>query len=460
MRQLLLAITLCAGTGFAASNEVVVADHDLPAGTRVKHDDLSVRQAPRPWTSSSYVEPEKAAYIENQILIEPVAAGEPVGWGYFGVGAPSDVDAVCALVPRGRALPKGAYDDAASKSETVIVAAKDLEMGTVLTKELLATAKSPKGAEAKYLIAPSALPSLLGQKLLVPVQAGDPLRQPEVAGLSRERRCELFFDAAGNQHAHKGPPAADAVKCPAGTKRLAGIPAGEKWNPSLPGWAVTCVNGKGARFGPYVAFHRLTGQLIVNGMYVDNKRNGAWDVKDQRDGTHRVVTFNNGVPDGKASVTSGNVVRSSGTYAKGFRQGDWQFSSGDGKVKVSGSFKDGAPTQLTATDAKGNKLAEVQFSRSAKGMTLETGKAANDANKVPVLTAARDLRAGATLTEQDVAKTERVPRVIAESVLIDEEGEQFALSEALDDNVPNMAPLFWEDVDLIADQPDPVPPAP
>lgn len=94
MRRLLILAALsllaaaCAEASAAEPNPdtlvpIVVATRDLPAGSTVTFDDLSQRSVPAGLVTSSVVRPDSAAYINNQKLLLPVLAGDPMQWSFF-----------------------------------------------------------------------------------------------------------------------------------------------------------------------------------------------------------------------------------------------------------------------------------------------------------------------------------------------------------------------------------------
>ena len=59
---------------------VVVAKSELPAGSMITSDTVSVREIPLEWAQSGAVKPENFESIENATLKEPMGKGEMVMW--------------------------------------------------------------------------------------------------------------------------------------------------------------------------------------------------------------------------------------------------------------------------------------------------------------------------------------------------------------------------------------------
>ncbi|MFP2904418.1 SAF domain-containing protein [Pyxidicoccus sp. 3LFB2] len=68
---------------------VIVASKALASGDPVTYEAIAERRLPARLVTSSFVKPDSARYIVSQALIAPLAAGEPLRWGSFEVGAPS-----------------------------------------------------------------------------------------------------------------------------------------------------------------------------------------------------------------------------------------------------------------------------------------------------------------------------------------------------------------------------------
>jgi pilus assembly protein CpaB len=61
---------------------VLVAAEDLPAGARLTHDSIAVRDMPGEWTSDSALTPEHAESLLSSSLSHPVRRGEPILWAH------------------------------------------------------------------------------------------------------------------------------------------------------------------------------------------------------------------------------------------------------------------------------------------------------------------------------------------------------------------------------------------
>ncbi|NYE26430.1 Flp pilus assembly protein CpaB [Pigmentiphaga litoralis] len=61
---------------------VLVAAEDLPAGARLTHASIAVRDMPGEWTSDSALTPEHAEAVLSASLSHPVRRGEPILWAH------------------------------------------------------------------------------------------------------------------------------------------------------------------------------------------------------------------------------------------------------------------------------------------------------------------------------------------------------------------------------------------
>lgn len=105
-----------------------------------------------------------------------------------------------------------------------------------------------------------------------------------------------------------------------------------------------CWNAKQIVVGTYQVF---SGNLQVEGTYVDGKRDGTWTEWDHNGGVYRVTTYKLGVLDGPYRL--GN--REAGTYKNGKRHGTWKQWNASGKllgenvlVDGNGTWRDWDPT--------------------------------------------------------------------------------------------------------------------
>lgn len=67
---------------------VVVATNALAPGARMSLDALSVRSVPEMLVTSSWVKPDAAAYVKDQLLTVPLSAGDPLHWAFFSATRP------------------------------------------------------------------------------------------------------------------------------------------------------------------------------------------------------------------------------------------------------------------------------------------------------------------------------------------------------------------------------------
>ena len=92
---------------------VVVAKSELPAGSMITSDTVSVREIPLEWAQSGAVKPENFESIENATLKEPMGKGEMVMWSM--VEKVGD-QAVSAVVVKGRRAVTVPVDEISSLS--------------------------------------------------------------------------------------------------------------------------------------------------------------------------------------------------------------------------------------------------------------------------------------------------------------------------------------------------------
>lgn len=92
---------------------VVVAKTDLPAGTRISHELVAVRETPRDWTHSAALAPEAFDRADGAVLAFPVRGGEALLWSQFEAPRPRTLAA--RLAP-GRRAATVAVDEISSMS--------------------------------------------------------------------------------------------------------------------------------------------------------------------------------------------------------------------------------------------------------------------------------------------------------------------------------------------------------
>lgn len=92
---------------------VVVAKTDLPAGTRLSHELVAVRDMPRDWTHSAALTPEAFDRADGSVLAFPVRGGEALLWSQFEAPRPRTLAA--RLTP-GRRAATVAVDEISSMS--------------------------------------------------------------------------------------------------------------------------------------------------------------------------------------------------------------------------------------------------------------------------------------------------------------------------------------------------------
>jgi hypothetical protein len=61
----------------------VVAARDIAPGEEVAFAAMAQRSVPEQFITSSVVKPDSAAYVQNQVAVAPLNAGDPLYWGFF-----------------------------------------------------------------------------------------------------------------------------------------------------------------------------------------------------------------------------------------------------------------------------------------------------------------------------------------------------------------------------------------
>src|SRR5438270_67700 len=115
-----------------------------------------------------------------------------------------------------------------ARDTPVVVFARDLPAGAILAETDFAQRKVP--AELA-----SAASLVVGQKLLVPLHAGDPIRFPQLAGFATEPRCAWWKEQSGNAYESAPPPEVKSIACPGGGKKTSG-PIEADHFPEKPGY--------------------------------------------------------------------------------------------------------------------------------------------------------------------------------------------------------------------------------
>jgi serine/threonine-protein kinase len=140
-------------TGSEDLEPIVIANRDLEAGTVVTMDMLSQRVMLKINATSSIVRPDSVSYIVGQKLNVPVQQGDALLWSQFQT-----------------------TDQVAAETEVpVVVAAIDIAENTVLTMDMVKQISMPSRFVTSSVVKPDSASYIIGQKLLVPVQAGDPM---------------------------------------------------------------------------------------------------------------------------------------------------------------------------------------------------------------------------------------------------------------------------------------------
>lgn len=455
-----LLLLLCLTVTSARAQErrpVAVAARPLAAGTVVTQEMLAQRLLPASLVTPSLVAPGSTAYLLRQRLLEPLAAGEPLQWSQFATTAsrPENLQPYCQAVkeaqPRQRAYPEAPGE---KQPRTVLVAVKGLPRGTVLKRDMLATRVLPPEFVSPYVVLEDGANAVEGQRLLVPVEAGDLLRYPQLAVYASEPRCDWLFEEGGNVYEKQGPAEARALQCPAGTTKREGVPAGAKWTPTLPGWMARCEKRDGTAHGPVRAWHRLGKGLLVEGQYDAGKRTGRW--RHFCDTEALPLRAEANYVDGRLhgpftdwSLQGEKLAE--GLFQHGLREGPWKFTSPeDGDVlhlSFSGGLLQGSSKRVRAD---GSVVGERVFEKGVPS----GGPQPED---TPVLVAARALPEG-TVMQPELLATRPLPASLVVPAFIKEEHRELLKGQALKLALPAGAPLLWWDFDLPPELPAPGPP--
>lgn len=96
-----------------ATVPVIVAKEDLPAGTGLSPETVSIRNIPGEWVQSGAVKPEEFDSIDNALLKVPLNRGEMIMWPMI---EKADDRAVAAMVAKGRRAITLSVDEISSLS--------------------------------------------------------------------------------------------------------------------------------------------------------------------------------------------------------------------------------------------------------------------------------------------------------------------------------------------------------
>jgi Flp pilus assembly protein CpaB len=437
---------------------VVVAARPLPAGTVLTLEMLAQRSIPAALVTSSHVKPDNSSYVVRQRLLEPLGAGEPLQWSQLAISAAAFVKPYCKALKEAEAGRRD-YPEVVPQGQavhTVLVAVKNLPSDTVLKRAMLVARVVPAEYVSPFVAHKSGAESVVGQRLLVPLQAGDMLRYPQLAGYASEPRCDWLFEVGGNLYEQEGPAEARALPCPAGTKPVAGIPGGAKWNPlRMPGWMVLCQKRDGTRHGPVRAWHRLGKGLLLEGQYEAGQRIGRWRSWDNESVTPEVEahyvggrlhgSFRHWDQEGK--------VLAEGRFQDGLREGPWTFSdTGEDstlRLSFSAGLLHGSVRRLRADGAVERELV---FERGVpQGGPHPEG--------TRVLVAARTLPAGTRIPLEGMASGP-LPEPLVKPAFIQEDLHPYISEQGPTQALPKGAPLLWWDfqTQLLQELPAPAPP--
>ncbi|MFT3712109.1 MAG: protein kinase [Archangium sp.] len=130
---------------------IVTADRDLEEGTVISMEMLTQRVMLSHNVTSSIVKPDSVSYIVGQKLLVPVQKGDALLWSQF----------------------QTTQQAAAEAEVQVVVAAVDIRENTLVTMEMMKQISMPARFVTSSVVKPDSASYIMGQKIRVPVQAGD-----------------------------------------------------------------------------------------------------------------------------------------------------------------------------------------------------------------------------------------------------------------------------------------------
>ncbi|MBX5481382.1 MAG: hypothetical protein IRZ16_05985 [Myxococcaceae bacterium] len=184
--------------------QVLVAGQDVPANTKLTADMLTRRTIPQRYVNGAMLKPEDAARVVGREVMTPLKAGSTIEWQHFvALGGHPDVARcvqsialrVDAAVAAERARAVDAFLDRAGRdvkpaaarglpvvvpdangNVTIVTAAVDVPVGTVLKDEMLTTASWPATFVTASKVPAADRAALVGRKVTAELQMGDPLQ--------------------------------------------------------------------------------------------------------------------------------------------------------------------------------------------------------------------------------------------------------------------------------------------
>jgi Flp pilus assembly protein CpaB len=124
MLRVALGLFLCAFARVVlAENEkgsttvtVTIATHDIAAGTKVTLDDIGKRDIPQSLVTKSFIKPDSAMYIADQVTSVPILKGDVLRWSFFETTAGPIAECRAALGPEPSAM------DGVARARAAVVA--------------------------------------------------------------------------------------------------------------------------------------------------------------------------------------------------------------------------------------------------------------------------------------------------------------------------------------------------
>jgi Flp pilus assembly protein CpaB len=179
--------------------QVLVVTRDVSQGESLSADMFKQSDLPEQFTSDSFVPADDQAIVVGTKVSLPLMAGDVLSWSAFidqarraavtecighirqGVteaGARAEADALARFQQQLKKLPSPPALHSPTSTEghvLIVVAGADIREGALLSEEQLAGRRVPKELVTRSHVRATDLAALVGARLLVPLQAGDPL---------------------------------------------------------------------------------------------------------------------------------------------------------------------------------------------------------------------------------------------------------------------------------------------
>jgi flagella basal body P-ring formation protein FlgA len=264
---------LCAQLPAESLQSVVVFSVDVEVGQRLTAEMLSQRKVPASLVTPGVVVLDDAGNVLSQTLVEPGQKGAIVSWGHFSA-AMSDNECPGWVTEKPRASPgdPGMPD----KPRRVVIAARNVAQGAVLTAADLAETELPVYLPGRFIPGAADKAKLVGERALVRFFRGDFVRYSGLAGWAHADRCKIYRREWGNVFDERGAPAElGELACPKEAKAVSGkhvLLEGESPTAAA-GWTYGCVLPDGRADGPAATWSRR-GELIERASFAGGVRDG------------------------------------------------------------------------------------------------------------------------------------------------------------------------------------------